>query len=1502
MKRALKIFWLVIVAIAALLFAIVILLQMSPVQTLLARKAGNALEEVLNGRITISKIHLTPFNALVIKDLVLLDDNPATFRGERLDTAFRAGSVVATFSLKGLWKKEGLHIHRASIKEAAFLLTSEPDGGNLQRIFNLGKQEASGEKKKPGAVFDIGKVQIEDFRFRLIDTRKDAPVQEYGIHWTDLDLCADHLDARDVTLSGGSLSGILDEGSLHEKSGYRISSLSGRIKVRPGKTVIEHLELVDNHSSVNLSEYTMSYTDAASFGDFLNRVRLTGIIADSRISLGSLAYFAPALRGMDLVLNVKEGDVEGTVSDLGINRLRFTEARSGISGALEGSISGLPRIDLLALDARIEDAEFTSEGIGKLMKSLSPASKADPGRFADGQVFRFDGSANGPLNDLSLRGDLSTGTGKLSADVDLKNLADKRKDLQIVGNVSTLDLDLGAVAGIRQVGPCSMHGTLHATLGKEGPEIRIDTVFIDRLNALDYDYTRIVGAGTYSQNAFDGRIICNDPNLNFLFQGIFTLSDKTRNGLYKFYANIGYADLQALRLDRRGVSKVSGQINANYMNISKGDLIGNLAVLDLRLENGQGVHDIGDIRIKSYSNNDIHRMNLTSRFARGSYVGDKALTGILGDVKALTVGRELPALLKGGIAGWDGKACGLSLDLHDSRELLSFVLPGLYIADSTSLKLNVEQDGTVKAALRSPRIALGKNYLRNLDLNFNNSDGSLNGAVSSSEMNVATLNFLNNSFLLYADNNRIGIGYTYDNEEVLADKGELYLTGELDRDEKGELVIRGKTLPSNIYYNDEGWNISPADITLHGKDFFVDNLKAACNEQSITIGGGFSKTRRDTLSLDLVRFDMGLLNKLAGQDLGVEGLATGHALVISPNVNMGLLMSLACDSTKIAGYSLGTLRVASSWVDEESKFHFTARNELNGGNTLDLSGDFFTGAKTIDASVGLNRMELGYISPFLSSVFSRFEGSVSGKVHLRGPLGSLSLSSEGTRFDNVLMQVDFTRVNYHVDGPFHVDNSGLFFDNLAVKDDYDGKATASGGILFKRLKDFRMDTRLDMNRIEALNTSGEDNPTFNGHVFASGEVNITGPFHAILLDINARTAKQGSLHIPLDNASNAGNSDLLTFKEVDRTIYVDPYDLLVNKPAAAGRKSSDFGLRLRIDANPGVETFVEIDRAAGNYLSGRGQGRIDIAVRPSTKLFTINGAYTLASGNFHFNAMDIAQRDFTLSDGSSIRFNGDIMDSDLDIHGVYTTKASVATLIADTSSVSTRRTVNCGIGISGRLREPRLGFSIDVPDLDPTTQSRVESALNTEDKVQRQFLSLLISGSFMPDEQSGVVNNTNMLYSNVAEIMAGQLNNILQKLDIPLDLGLNYQSSESGTNIFDVALSTQLFNNRVIVNGTVGNREYSNSNAQGDMVGNLDIEIKLDRPGQLRLSLFSHSTDAYTSYLDNTQRNGIGIAYQREFNTFGEFFRNLFRSRRKREEMQQSAPMEKDMKVIGIDE
>ena len=176
----------------------------------------------------------------------------------------------------------------------------------------------------------------------------------------------------------------------------------------------------------------------------------------------------------------------------------------------------------------------------------------------------------------------------------------------------------------------------------------------------------------------------------------------------------------------------------------------------------------------------------------------------------------------------------------------------------------------------------------------------------------------------------------------------------------------------------------------------------------------------------------------------------------------------------------------------------------------------------------------------------------------------------------------------------------------------------------------------------------------------------------------------------------------------------------------------------------------------------------------------------------------------------------------------------------------------------------------------------MESALSTEDKRLKQLLTLLLSGSFVPDEQSGIVNNTTVLYSNASRlwptssIMYSANSTFLSTLD-------SITNPEKRDDIFDVAVSTQLFNNRVNINGNIGNGQYMTSN-QSDLVGDVDVEIKIDRTGRVRLTLFSHSADQYSNYLDQLQRNGIGLSYQEEFDDFRELFRKIFWSKRRRDE------------------
>jgi hypothetical protein len=589
------------------------------------------------------------------------------------------------------------------------------------------------------------------------------------------------------------------------------------------------------------------------------------------------------------------------------------------------------------------------------------------------------------------------------------------------------------------------------------------------------------------------------------------------------------------------------------------------------------------------------------------------------------------------------------------------------------------------------------------------------------------------------------------------------------------------------------------------------------------------------------------------------------------------------DSTYIAGVPLGVVSIGSNWDEEFERFDIDLRNDYGGKSNIVAHGKLHPKLKTLEAEAGLDMLNIGYVQPMLHDVFSQMDGTISGKILVDGPLDNLEISSEDARLNDATLTVDYTKVPYKADGTFHIDSQGAYFDDIKIRDRFNGTGAVHGSINWDHFRDMFFDLKLNVANMECVNLTEKQADVFYGNLYATGNLGITGPINSLMMNIDAVTSKPGQIHIPLSSALSSGKgSNLLKFKELEKEIYVDPYETMISKLQKKEQKGGELGVNMRVTASPDVQAFVELDKTSGNVLSGRGNGTIDLKINSET--FNINGDYTLTGGNFNFVALGLAGRDFTIQDGSSIRFGGDIMESTLDINAIYKTKASLSTLIADTTSVANKRLVECGISITDKLSNPRLGFSIEIPDLDPMVKSRVESALSTEDKVQKQFLSLIVSNNFLPDEQSGIVNNSSMLYSNVSEILATQLNNILQKLDIPIDLGLNYQPNERGNDIFDVAVSTQLFNNRVVVNGSVGNRQYSSGGSQNDVVGDIDIEIKLDRSGALRLNLFSHSADQYTNYLDNSQRNGVGLTYQTEFNSFRQFFRNMFMSRKKRQE------------------
>ena len=538
------------------------------------------------------------------------------------------------------------------------------------------------------------------------------------------------------------------------------------------------------------------------------------------------------------------------------------------------------------------------------------------------------------------------------------------------------------------------------------------------------------------------------------------------------------------------------------------------------------------------------------------------------------------------------------------------------------------------------------------------------------------------------------------------------------------------------------------------------------------------------------QFDLSLANTFTGGVPELSGLATGRAQLVSPTQpTPGLLAGIRCDSVYLSGRPMGLVRISSNYDEENQCFTARINNQLEGRTSIDAQAFLVPSTHEVSASARLDKLDLAYAQPFLTSVFSEFGGALSGALEVGGTLDKMHFSSRDLNIDEGFLTLDFTQVPYTIQGPLEFNDDGLFFHQVQLKDSEGGSGSLDGGILLKNLRDIGLDVHVRMGRMHALDIGPGQNDTFYGNLYASGKVDVTGSLSNILLDIDA-TTRSGDLHIPLGSMSGDRSRELLTFKE-EVLEEEDPYELILASRNQQFQTSSNLDVKLRARATPDARIYLDVDNESS--LNCAGQGTVDIVSRSRTGLFTINGNYTLSSGSFHFSAMNLVSRNFTIQDGSSVRFNGDVMNTDLNVKGLYVTKASLYNLTADESATS-RRTVNCGINITGKLSNPELDFSIDVPDLNPTVQAQVDAALNTEDKVQKQFVYLLVAGSFLPSEESGIsVGGSDVLYSNVSSIMSGQLNNIFQKLDIPLDLGLNYKATQAGSSIFDVALSTQLF-------------------------------------------------------------------------------------------------------------
>ena len=1487
-----------------LFMAALLAIQTPYVQTRLSKIALNQLAAVMDGRVQYDELRITTSGVLLVRNLTLLDGHPYTEdingRGwAPVDTVFKAKTVTATFTLAGLFKNEGLHLGRVTVEDALFHLASEPidPGTNIARIFGLKKQT---EPAKPGPdIFDIKKLRVKNLRFRLnnFHPTKAQPAREdvSKINFDDLDLVAD-VSGHNIRLSGGKMSAFCDHLTALEKSGYVINDLSGSCDVGLGNALIEDIHIQDPWSDIKLRSFSMSYPWAIAFKNFVEEVRLEGVFQPTKLGLQTLTYFTGAFDKSPTTLDIRRGRVAGYVNDMRIERLAFADPASGVSATVDGSCLGLPDINQMIVDARVQDLQATTDGISKLVAGIAPGTRVDLGRYARNLPLTLQLSAKGPLDRLELGGELYTPEGSAAFDGDVRNLLAAGRPVEAAVNLSLNEMDLGRILATDAVGPVSLRTRARATLGKGLPDATVDTLHIEKVRALGRDFSGIEVAGTLTDGTLEAQLHSSDPAVRLNLNALTDLQPREGGRRYRIDGEVGELDLTAFGVPAdRPFSRIASRVQADLVQV--GDFFkGDASLQGFTLIDTTGVHPVGDLLLGARIEPDGQVFNLEAPFLEANYTGDRPVGDFIRDVQALTVARDLPTLFPKAPVDVTGGNYSVSMLFHDTRDILALLLPGAYVADYTSARLDIDGDGFLSGNILSDRLALGKNYLKDVDIEFDNQSDALFASLFGTELRAGTFALNNPSISAGADNDDLSLSLQYDSFSGAGGNAEVFLNGQVYRDSLGVLVLKAHPLDSYLMTGDDTWTIGESDIVMHGKDFYFDRFNITNGPQQLLVDGGISTSRDDTLSLRMDRFDLALIDEFLPRPLGIEGKMNGRAFFTSEaDKAHGMLMDFKIDTLRMGGVDAGSIQLSSMWNDEGKELGLLLRDELDGRDVLFADGSYFVGDKRLDVRASLDHVPIEVAAPFLTQVFSEMGGGISGDIRLSGPTNNLTPSSDGLQIDDALLRVAATGVSYTVRGPLRIGGDGCYFDALEVRDDTDGTGTVQGSIGYNNLQDFTLDSRINFNRLKVVDTPEKPDSPFYGLARASGTASVRGPFSNLVIDANVSTAGDGDLHIPLSGKLSSSSSNLLTFTEPARTL--DPYEQMLAEMETKTVKSGDIRIRGRLAVHPGLKAFVEIDKAAGNVASFSGEGTVNLNLRPSRAAFDLNGDYNINEGNYQFVIPGILSKGFDIRQGSTVRFGGDIMNTELDITAAYNLRTSLDALLGTNSG--TRRTVVCSLNVSDRLRAPQLDVDIDIPDLDPTTRSQVETALNTPDKVQKQFVSLLLLGSFLPGETSGVTNQSNLLFSNVVDLMSSQINNILQRLDIPVDIGIGYEEAQSGQELFDVAVSTQLFENRVIVGGSFGNRRYTSGGANGDFAGNLDIQVKLDPEGNFRFNIFSHSADELTNYLDFSQRNGVGVSYQKEYRTVGEFFRNLFTPRKRRQ--QDAAETTQEQTVIEIE-
>jgi hypothetical protein len=1434
-------------------------------QTMLANIAMTYLSNELKTEIHIDRLEIRSLKTIAMKNFLIKD--------QMKDTLLIAGSLSVNIdkisSKKRILDFEKLELHDSDLQLKIYKNREESNlrrilnyfgaGNNRDSLLTISADTMAADEKWN---IKLASLKVVNSKFSFIDENVDHP-QTGSIDFKDVAVSNLNLEARDALIEQDTFTINIKKLSVLEKTGFYVDSLSGNLKIHSQLLQAKNLQIFTPFNDLDM-DLKFSFESFRDFNDFINKVEIESTFRPSTLNLSEVGFFAPVMFQMDNRIKLT-ANIRGTVDNFKARNLKFA---FGSATQFRGNIQmhGLPEITETFSHLSIDDFITTSDDIGNFKLPADKSAIVLPEFFKNLGMVKINGKFTGFYNDFVSYGNFRSRLGRVNTDLALR--VNKAKEIAYQGRIETINFHAGKLFNIENyLGKLDLVADITGSgTSFEEMDIQMDGI-IDSVGFKGIVYSDIKLKGKLAEKKFTGSVDVTDDNISFNFDGTIDYGGTIPR--YNFVADVKNARLSNINLvNRDPSSNLSTRLNINFMGDEPDNLQGIIIIDSTRyFENGE-----------TYTMEDF-TLSITrdpSNYAFISLYSDMVDAIIEGNFLL----QELPYSIKGLLNQYldtlfvdrDSLEKTLSdqelifdIRLKDTRALSQLFIPELSVSPGTQITggYNSQIENIFVDGNSEEIIYLGRKLI-NWNFDFYARQKELYLKTMSEKLMLTDSLYIDSLQLVcaaYNDSLHYKINWNNKNKQLKSQgdlQGYFALLGKNRMEfklDKGQVVIADTT-----------WRVNPANLIKVDTNFVeFRNLAFTSRHQGVQVNGKISPLPSDTLMLGFKDFDFSNFDLLLKEvDVDIDGQIDGFVKIANYRNSPTFLSDIEIQDLYMNGEKLGEANINSSWDPEKEAFNILG-NIIYTGNvgqskTFEITGSYFpnTVDNNFDIDLKLNNYKLTTLEPFIRSFSSRLKGLATGEFSLTGSKSKPVLQGEVSLMRTQL-QVDYLNVSYYFADKVYARENLIWFDNMTIYDSLNNQAVCSGKIYHDYFKNFTLDLNFDANNLVGMNTTRQQNETFYGKAFASGNVKIHGPFDNLAMDIAIRSEKGTDLKIPASYSSQVVENDYIVFvnQEEDTTSF-DPYDV----------KISGLSLNMNLDITQAANLQLFLPYQMGNIQS-TGNGNILMNVSP-TQGFTMEGEYEIYKGSFFLTLQNIINRNFSIKRGSRVSWTGDPYDAQMNVKAVYEVKTTLGEYGPPEDS-ATRVPVDCIITLSNNLLNPEIRFSIEFPDLKDDAQQYIYSRLDTNDQamMSQQMISLLVLNSFY--NPSGATGSVGF---NTFSLVTNQLNNWLSQISNDFDIGINYRPGDQLTaDELEVALSTQLFDNRVTIDGNVGVRNAENTQNTNNLVGEVTVEVKITPDGRFRAKAFnkSNSNYLYKNYSPYTQ--GVGIFYTKEFDRLKDLFR-----------------------------